>query len=30
MEMQWWEQEGLYLEGIRVAAQEAEQTEGEE
>ena len=26
--MQWWEQEGLSLEGIRTASQEAERTEG--
>ena len=25
----WWEQEGLDLEGMRTAAREAEQTEGE-
>ena len=28
--MQWWEQKGLDLEGMRLAAEEAEQTEGEE
>ena len=28
--MWWWEQEGLDLEGMRMAAQEAEQMEGEE
>ena len=28
--MWWWEQEGLDLEGMRTAAQEAEQMEGEE
>ena len=28
--MRWWEQEVLDLEGARTAAQEAEQTEGEE
>ena len=26
----WWEQEGLYLEGVRTEAWEAEQEEGEE
>ena len=26
----WWEQEGLYLEGMRTAEQEAERTGGEE
>ena len=30
VEMRWWEQEGLYLEGMRTAALEAEHTEGEE
>ena len=28
--MRWWEQEGLYLEEMQTAAQEAEQMEGEE
>ena len=28
--MQWWEQEGMDLEGMRTAAREAEQTEGGE
>ena len=28
--MRWWEQEGLYLEGMRTVAREAEQTEGSE
>ena len=26
--MRWWEQEGLDLEGMHIASQEAEQTEG--
>ena len=30
VEMQWWEQEGLDLEGTQIAAREAEQTEGAE
>ena len=28
--MRWWEQEGLDLEGVRMATREAEQTEREE
>ena len=28
VEMWWWEQEGLYLKGVRTAAQEADQMEG--
>ena len=28
--MRWWEQKGMDLEGMRLAAEEAEQTEGEE
>ena len=28
--MQWWEQEGMDLEGMRAADQEVEQTEGAE
>ena len=28
VEMLWWEQEGLYLEEMRIAAQEAKRTEG--
>ena len=30
VEMRWWKQEGLDLEGMWTAAREAEQTEGEE
>ena len=30
VDMRWWEQEGLDLEGMRTAAQELRQTEGEE
>ena len=30
VETRWWEQEGLDLEGMRAASQEAEQTEGAE
>ena len=30
VEMGWWEQKGLDLEGMRTAAQEADQTEGGE
>ena len=30
VEMRWWNQEGLDLEGMRTAAWEAEQTEGAE
>ena len=30
VEMRWWEQEGLDLEGMQTAAQEAEHTEGGE
>ena len=28
--MRWWEQEGMYLEGMQTASREADQMEGEE
>ena len=30
VKMWWWEQEGLYLEGMRTESREAERSEGEE